>query len=314
MANGVNGNDGVKLQGVLPKLKEKVGGVVDKLESTGIFDNGAISKAKDGEIFENGAINKAKEGGLFENGAISKVKDGEIFENTNPNTICPICNNILNYSKNFYSQIGHFECNCGYKHKDAKYKATVTLRKNSSVIELDNEKYEIPLIGLFNAYNALGAIVLAKELGISGIQENIKSFKVAFGRSEKRILNGHETIVQLIKNPAGTNEVLKTVDLDSNILIAVNNNVADGTDISWINQVDFEKFSEAKKEIVVSGLCANDMTKRLLQAGVKNIKTIEDIKKSVEYLAQNADNNITVLSTYTALLKIDKIKEMKKCY
>lgn len=81
MANGVNGNDGVKLQGVLPKLKEKVGGVVDKLESTGIFDNGAISKAKDGEIFENGAINKAKEGGLFENGAISKVKDGEIFEN-----------------------------------------------------------------------------------------------------------------------------------------------------------------------------------------------------------------------------------------
>lgn len=248
--------------------------------------------------------------------SVEKVinEDGEIFENTNPNTICPICNNILNYSKSFYSQIGHFECNCGYKHKDAKYKATVILRKNSSIIELDDEKYEIPLIGLFNAYNALGAIVLAKELGISGIQENIKSFKVAFGRSEKRVLNGHETIVQLIKNPAGTNEVLKTVDLDSNILIAVNNNVADGTDISWINQVDFEKFSEAKKEIVVSGLCANDMTKRLLQAGVKNIKTIEDIKKSVEYLAQNADNNITVLSTYTALLKIDKIKEMKKCY
>ena len=167
---------------------------------------------------------------------------------------------------------------------------------------------------MFNAYNALGAIALAKELGISYIKENLKTFKVAFGRSEKRVLNGHETIIQLIKNPAGTNEVLKTVYLNSNILIAINNNTADGTDISWINQVDFEMFSRVNKEIVVSGLCAKEMAERLQKANVKNIKIIPSIDKSVDYVSKIADNNIKVLSTYTALLKIDKIKEMKKFY
>ena len=239
---------------------------------------------------------------------------GNILECSNLEYSCPICNKKLNYAKQFYSQIGHYDCSCGYKHPQAKYKATVTLYKTHSLISLAGEQYEIPLLGLFNAYNALGAIVLAKELGIKNIQENIKTFKVAFGRSEKRSLYGHETLIQLIKNPAGSNEVLKTVDLDSNILIAINNNIADGTDISWINKVDFEKFATVSKEIVTSGLCAVEMAKRLEKAGVKNIKVISNINKAVAYIGEKADNNITILTTYTALLKIDKIKEMKKCY
>lgn len=227
---------------------------------------------------------------------------------------CPLCNSKLNYAKNYYEQIGFYSCNCGYNHPEAKYKATVTLHKDHSCINLNNEYYEIPLTGLFNAYNALGAIVLAKELEIQSIQHNIKSFKVAFGRSEKRILNGHSTIIQLIKNPAGTNEVLKTIDLNSDILIAINNNTADGTDISWINQVNFEKLATTKKEIVVTGLKAKDMAERLQKAGVNDIQIITDIDKAVKYLSKNAKNNITILTTYTALLKIDKIKEIKKCY
>ena len=241
-------------------------------------------------------------------------ENGNVIENIYSTFSCPNCNANLNYNKQFYSQIGHYHCKCGYTRNHPKYLANVRLYKNHSVIEINNEEFEVPLIGLFNAYNALGAIVLAKELGINNIAENLKTFKVAFGRSERRILNGHETIIQLIKNPAGTNEVLKTIDLDSNILIAVNNNTADGTDISWINQVKFEKLAKTNKQIVVSGLCANDVAKRLEKAGIKNVKNIPEIKKAVEYVGKNADNNITVLSSYTALLKIDKIKEMKKCY
>ncbi len=248
--------------------------------------------------------------------SIDKVTDanGNIIENKDYKFSCPICQKELNYSKNFYSQIGHYNCNCGYKHPEAKYRANVILYKNNSVISLNDETFEIPLVGIFNAYNALGAIVLAKELGIKNIQENIKSFKVAFGRNEKRILNGHETIIQLIKNPAGTNEVVKSVDTNSNILIAINNNEADGTDISWINQVEFERLANTNKEIVVAGLCAEAMSERLKKAGVQNTKIISDINKAVEYIGKTADNNITVLTTYTALLKIDKIKEMKKCF
>ena len=68
------------------------------------------------------------------------------------------------------------------------------------------------------------------------------------------------------------------------------------------------------KFVVVTGLCANEMSKRLEDAGAKNIKTISDINKAVEYIGKSADNNITILTTYTALLKIDKIQEMKKCF
>ena len=166
----------------------------------------------------------------------------------------------------------------------------------------------------YNAYNALGAIVLAKELGIQNIKNCLKSFKVAFGRCEKRILNGHDTLIQLIKNPAGANEALKNVNLDSNILIAINNNPADGKDISWINDVDFEKFSNISKEIVVTGLSSDDMSERLKKAGVKNVKTISNIKNAVKYVAEKADNEVSILTTYTALLQIDKIKEIKKCF
>lgn len=238
----------------------------------------------------------------------------QILEDNKQNYECPVCHQPLVYTKKFYSQIGHFECGCGYKRANLKYKFNVVLHKDSSTIKLNEEIFEIPLVGLYNAYNAMGAIVLAKELGLKNIEENILTFKVAFGRSEKRNLYGHDTLIQLIKNPAGTNEVLKTVDLNSNILIAVNNNIADGTDVSWLSQANFEKLAASNKEIVVSGMCVNAVEERLKQAGIKNIKVISEISKAVDYIGKNADNNITVLTTYTALLKIDKIKEMKKCF
>jgi UDP-N-acetylmuramyl tripeptide synthase len=227
---------------------------------------------------------------------------------------CPQCGEKLQYEKYFYSHIGNFNCKCGYKTPNIKYLADVTLYENHSIINIADEEFNIPLTGLYNAYNALGAIALAKELGIENIQENLKTFKTAFGRNEKRILFEHETILQLIKNPAGTNEVLKTIDLNSNILIAINNNIADGTDISWINQVNFEILTNTNKEIIVTGICADSVADRLKKANVKNIKTIYDIKKAVEYIGKNANDKITILSSYTALLQINKNKEMKKCY
>lgn len=247
---------------------------------------------------------------------VQQVKDenGNLIINQQATINCPKCSKKLDYKKGFYSHIGNFSCDCGYKTPDAKYNADIILHKNKSIIIINNETFEIPLVGLYNAYNALGAIALAKELGLEHIQNNLPTFKVAFGRSEKRNLYGHETIIQLIKNPAGTNEVLKTVDLDSNILIAANNNIADGTDISWINQADFEKLTNAKKEIITSGICAKEVATRLEKAGIANVKIIPNIEEAVKYVGKNADNNVTILTTYTALLKIDKIKEIKKCF
>ena len=139
-------------------------------------------------------------------------------------------------------------------------------------MNINGKEYTVPLIGLFNAYNALGAIALAETLGIKDIENNLSSFRVAFGRSEVKYLNGRRTLIQLIKNPIGANEVLKTVDLDSKILIAINDNYADGRDVSWLWDAEFEFLKGAKNEIIVSGIRANDMALRLKYAGIENIK------------------------------------------
>ena len=106
-------------------------------------------------------------------------------------------------------------------------------------------------------------------------------------------------LIQLIKNPIGANEVLKTVDKDSNLLIIINDNYADGRDVSWLWDAEFEVINNNKNEIVVSGIRANDMALRLKYAGVEKIKII---------------NDITILPTYTALLKLNRMRILKKCY
>lgn len=223
---------------------------------------------------------------------------------------CP-CGRALKYEKKFFAQQGHYYCECGYRRPEPKYKAYVTLYNDHSVLKINGIDYEVPLVGLFNAYNALAAIALALELGIKDIDKNLNTFRVAFGRSEVKYLNGKRTLIQLIKNPIGANEVLKTVDKNSNLLIIINDNYADGRDVSWLWDAEFERIGVNRHEIVVSGTRAEDMALRLKYAEVKNIKVIPDIKKAVEYIGKSADNSITILPTYTALLKINKLKELK---
>ncbi len=240
--------------------------------------------------------------------SLKKSKTEEIFT-------CP-CGKTLKYLKKFYAQQGHYYCECGYKRPEVKYEATVTLYKNHSEININGILYNINLVGLFNAYNAIGAISIALELGINNIQQNLQTFKVAFGRSEVKILNGKRTLIQLIKNPVGANEVLKTIDKDSNILIIINDNYADGRDISWLWDAEFEFLKDIKKELVVSGTRAEDIALRLKYSGLNtnNIKIIKNINNAVDYIGKSADNNITILPTYTALLKLNRIKELKGCY
>ncbi len=219
------------------------------------------------------------------------------------------CGKVLKYTKKFYAQQGHYYCECGYRRPEPDFEAEVVLEKNFSLIRLGNEEFKVPLVGLFNAYNALAAIVLLKATGVKNIAAPLLDFKTEFGRSELRDVRGHKTLIQLIKNPAGASEVIKSVDLDSNLLIIINDNYADGRDVSWLWDADFERLKYSEKPVVVSGLRAEDMAVRLKYAGVSDDKIIvlPDIKKAIDYVLTIAENNITILPTYTALLELNKL-------
>ena len=226
------------------------------------------------------------------------------------------CGNPLSYSKQFFAQEGHYYCEkCGYRRPECDYPADVVVHNDFSVITLNIKgikfKFTVNLAGLYNAYNALAAIAYGLENGLNQaeIQKALDSYHAIFGRTEKRTINGNPVLIQLIKNPTGASEVLKTVDLNSNIVIAINDNYADGRDISWLWDSDFEQLKNAKKLVITSGIRANDMATRLKYAGIAQEKIIiePNIKKAIDIASK--DGKTTLLPSYTALLSISKNKK-----
>lgn len=230
-----------------------------------------------------------------------------------------LCGNPLEYSKQFFAQQGHYFCSkCGYKRHECDYPADVKVYNDYSIITVKNRgdayEFKVNLAGLYNAYNALAAIAFAFETGLNQqeIQKALDNYKAIFGRTEKRIINGNPAVIQLIKNPTGASEVLKTVDLKSNIVIAINDNYADGRDISWLWDSDFEQLKDAQNLVITSGKRANDMATRLKYAGIPQDKIIVEpnIKKAIDIASSNGKT--TILPSYTALLKITREQALKK--
>ena len=242
----------------------------------------------------------------------SSTAPGEVFN-------CVCCGKPLEYDKRFFAQEGHYYCKfCTYKRPEPDYRGYLKIYEDCSELTVKTKEniyeFKTGLVGLYNAYNVLGAISCGLENGIDYgiIKQALISYRSIFGRAERRVINGHSTLIQLIKNPAGASEVLKTVDLSSNIVIAINDNYADGRDISWLWDSDFEQLKNAKKPIITSGTRAKDVALRLKYAGINQDRIVveQDLKSAVELAvkSQNDNEKITILPSYTALLKLSKME------
>ncbi|MBP3924431.1 DUF1727 domain-containing protein [bacterium] len=296
-----------------------------ELATTAGFIQNAIDKNPDATLILNAddplVANFAKGRDKIVFYGFNNVEYDYAYENSNSPTevFNCICGKPLEYSKRFFAQEGHYYCSCGFKRPICDYCADAKIYKNKIELTIEHNgikySFNAGLVGLYNAYNVLGAIAFAFENGLNQeeIQKSLDSYKSIFGRTEKRTINGHNTIIQLIKNPTGASEVLKTVDLNSNILIAINDNYADGRDISWLWDSDFEQLKNAQKLVITSGIRANDMALRLKYAGINQdkIKIEPDIKKAIEIAAGEGNSDVTILPSYTALLKINKMKLKK---
>jgi UDP-N-acetylmuramyl tripeptide synthase len=169
----------------------------------------------------------------------------------------------------------------------------------------------LPLPGLYNVYNAVAAAALALELGVplATAGEALEGFEGAFGRVETIPVDGRSLSILLVKNPAGANEVLRTLTLEDGSLdlwLALNDRIADGRDVSWIWDADFEVLAGRVRRATCSGTRAEEMALRLKYAGVDaELDVQRDLGNSLDSaLAGAASERVYALPTYTALLEL----------
>ncbi len=194
--------------------------------------------------------------------------------------VCPVCGTPYEYEMRFYSHMGHYYCpHCDQRRPQPQIRATQIqalgfdrLHLTISTPTLPKELI-VPLPGFYNIYNALAAIAAAQALSIGWepIVSGIEQFKPAFGRGERIQVEGRTIRLLLAKNPTGFNEVLRTLFQEQkprHILFILNDHAADGRDVSWIWDVDFERAAGLMRTVVVSGTRALDLSLRLKYAGV----------------------------------------------
>jgi lipid II isoglutaminyl synthase (glutamine-hydrolysing) len=234
---------------------------------------------------------------------------------------CPNCGAELAYDAVFYGHIGHWRCSsCGNARRALDVACTkVTRAADGTDIDIRTPSGSIsaclPLAGVYNAYNALAAAAAGVALGLDDatIERGLAAFTPGFGRQEKLKVAGRDVQVILAKNPAGVNQVLRTITADGeavSLAVFLNDDIADGRDISWIWDVDFERLAGKVQSLTVSGVRAWDMALRLKYAGVSEAPVVEQdaaraLRQAID--ATKDGGTLYVIPTYTAMLNVRNI-------
>ena len=237
--------------------------------------------------------------------------------------LCPRCGAALRYQLVYYGHLGHYACTrCEFARPTPAVLATgVELlgdEGSNLVVETPDGvlRAAVRLPGLYNVYNALAAIAVCAVLGVRRdlVARGLETFTAAFGRLERIQVEDRELFLALVKNPVGFTEVLRTVLAAPGrrtLLIAINDRFADGTDVSWLWDVEFERLQDRVNVAVCSGLRAEDMAVRLKYAGVEpsRIRVENDLQRAVELALTFAEpaETVYVLPTYTAMLGLREI-------
>jgi len=233
------------------------------------------------------------------------------IENVADVKYCINCSAKLIYQTLYSAHLGKYSCpNCDFGRTTPKIKATnLTFNHNFSTaatITFNDHQlttdYNLP--GLYNVYNVLAATSVATTYKVEDdqIKKAVNSFSAVFGRFQKATLNGCQITTFLIKNPAGANEVIRTIAIrpNLNILAILNDNIADGRDVSWIWDTNWEAFKGA--QINVSGTRAHDLALRLKYAGIETKNVDVDIKSALA--TSTNSKSLIILPTYTAMLEL----------
>jgi len=269
-------------------------------------------------------------------GALARVRSGALvfgvddpalarpsLQHAADSKYCVQCGTPYEYPAAYMGHLGEYECPaCG----DRRPPLDVAARE----IELDGlesvsftlatpageRRVRLRLPGLYNVYNALAAASLGLSVGASleEIVSGLESFSAAFGRFERIAVADRSLLLLLIKNPAGANEAVRTIvdgGTPSVVVIGLNDAIADGRDVSWIWDVDFEPLLAGLDRLVATGDRAAELALRFKYGGLDpdRIDVIPSLEAGLDRGLEltPAGGELVVMPTYTAMLALRKV-------
>jgi UDP-N-acetylmuramyl tripeptide synthase len=235
---------------------------------------------------------------------------------------CVVCGTPYEYAAAYVGHLGDYRCPaCGH--------ARPTLDVVARDVELEglehasftlvtpegSKRIRLRLPGLYNVYNALAAAALARSLGVplDDIARGLEGFDAAFGRFERITIGDQRLLMLLIKNPAGANEAVRTLvggRAPRVAVVALNDAIADGRDVSWIWDVDFEPLLDGVERLVATGERAAELALRFTYAGfpAERLEVVPELEAALDRGLELAGNDeLVVLPTYTAMLALRKL-------
>ncbi|HET7567170.1 MAG TPA: MurT ligase domain-containing protein [Gaiellaceae bacterium] len=236
---------------------------------------------------------------------------------------CVRCGTPYDYAAAYVGHLGDFRCpSCGHRRPPLEVAARDVelhgLERASFRLDTPEggRRVELALPGLYNVYNALAAAALARALGstLDEIVDGLGRFGAAFGRFERIPVGDRRLLLLLIKNPAGANEAVRTLvdgGPPSHAVVALNDAIADGRDVSWIWDVDFEPLLAGLDRLVATGDRAAELALRFRYGGLdeSRIEVEPDLERALDRgLALTPEGGeLVVLPTYTAMLALQRV-------
>lgn len=233
---------------------------------------------------------------------------------------CIHCKHEYEYTYRTFGHLGGFYCpNCGYRRPERQVAVTRLLSSDIDSTSFtadvfgDVDDYSVNLPGGYNIYNAAGAIAVGSIMGFDKavIKKALRDFNCGFGRMELFDMGSAKARMVLVKNPAGCNQVLSyftSLDQKAVFVCCLNDRLADGTDVSWIYDVNFEllaKMGDSLSRVLVSGVRCWDMAVRLKYAGLPEDKlTVFEDYDSLIAAMRSQNEPVIIMPTYTAMMEL----------
>lgn len=236
---------------------------------------------------------------------------------TKEGQFCTFCRHPLSYEYYHYSQLGKYKCtNCDFERPKLDFKATgVSIQHGLSFTINETQPISLDYRGLYNIYNILAAVAATSDLGVqlSELNDILSTYRPQIGRMESYHFKKKDVILNLAKNPAGFNQAIATVTSDkrtSDVIVVINDNDQDGRDISWIWDVDFEKFNvEHILSFTAAGIRKHDTALRLKHAlfNERQVLMFNTLREAVQHALASESEIVYLLINYTALFSSQKI-------